>query len=59
MLFRSGKIDLLIYHARSYEKIQGEPLRNPDRAMRAQVLKWNADGTPDFGVPVADGPYAP
>ena len=54
-----GKIDLLIYHARSYEKIQGEPLRNPDRAMRAQVLKWNADGTPDFGVPVADGPYAP
>jgi GH43 family beta-xylosidase len=54
-----GKIDLLVYHARSYEKIQGEPLHNPDRATRAQVLKWNADGTPNFGVPVADGPVAP
>lgn len=54
-----GKTDLLVYHARSYERIQGEPLHNPDRATRAQVLKWNADGTPDFGVPVADGPYAP
>jgi GH43 family beta-xylosidase len=52
-----GKIDIMVYHARNYEKIQGEPLHNPDRATRAQVLKWNADGTPDFGVPVPDGPY--
>lgn len=54
-----GKTDYLVYHARNYEKIQGEPLRNPDRATRAQILRWNADGTPDFGVPVADGPYKP
>lgn len=50
-----GETDILVYHARSYEKIDGEPLYNPDRATRAQVLKWKADGTPNFGVPVADG----
>lgn len=53
---RDGKTDLLVYHSRNYEKIQGEPLHNPDRATRVQVLKWKADGTPDFGTPVKDGP---
>ena len=54
-----GKTDYIVYHSRSYEKIQGEPLHNPDRATRAQVFTWKADGTPDFGVPVADGKVAP
>jgi GH43 family beta-xylosidase len=54
-----GKTDLLVYHDRNYEKIQGDPLRNRDRATRAQVIHWRADGTPDFGTPVADGPYRP
>lgn len=54
-----GKTDYLVYHSRNYEKINGEPLYNPDRATRAQVFKWKADGTPDFGEPVADGPYTP
>lgn len=54
-----GKTDYHVYHSRNYEKINGEPLHNPDRATRAQVLKWKPDGTPDFGVPVADGPYQP
>lgn len=49
-----GKTDILVYHARNYERIEGDPLGNPDRATRAQILKWNADGTPNFGVPVAD-----
>lgn len=49
-----GKTDIMVYHSRNYERIQGEPLHNPDRATRAQVLNWNDDGTPDFGVPVAD-----
>ncbi len=53
-----GRTDILVYHARNYERIQGDPLRNPDRATRAQILRWHADGTPDFGAPVADGPYA-
>ncbi|MBN2704487.1 MAG: glycoside hydrolase family 43 protein [Pontiellaceae bacterium] len=52
-----GKTDILVYHSRNYEKIEGDPLHNPDRATRAQVLAWNEDGTPNFGVPVADGPY--
>ncbi|KAH6703960.1 alpha-N-arabinofuranosidase [Verticillium dahliae] len=33
----------------------GEPLNNPDRHTRIQKLYWNADGTPNFGIPVADG----
>lgn len=54
-----GKTDYLVYHSRNYEKINGEPLHNPDRATRAQVLKWKPDGSPDFGVPVADRAYQP
>jgi GH43 family beta-xylosidase len=49
-----GKTDIMVYHARNYERIAGEPLNNPDRATRAQIVKWNSDGTPNFGVPVAD-----
>ena len=50
-----GKTDILVYHARNYEKIQGDPLRNHDRATRAQFIRWRPDGTPDFGSPVPDG----
>ena len=32
-----GKTDILVYHSRNYEKITGDPLGNPDRAIRAQV----------------------
>lgn len=53
-----GKTDILVYHSRSYEHIKGDPLRNPDRATRAQAIRWTADGMPVFGEPVADGPYA-
>ena len=52
-----GKTDILVYHARNYARIQGDPLRNPDRGTRAQILRWNADGSPDFGAPAPDGPY--
>lgn len=56
-----GRTDILIYHARNYELIPGEPLHNPDRATRAQVIKWkkvgHPDVTPDFGEPTPDGPY--
>jgi len=48
------RTDIMVYHARNYERIAGDPLNNPDRATRAQVLHWKADGTPDFGTPVAD-----
>jgi len=52
-----GKCDILVYHDRDYERIKGDPLKNSDRATRAQIIRWKPDGTPDFGAPVADGPY--
>ncbi len=48
--------DILVYHGRDYEAIQGDPLFNPDRHTRIQRLYYTADGTPDFGVPVGNGP---
>lgn len=49
-----GKQDILIYHARNYKEIEGDPLWDPNRHTRAQVFTWNEDGTPHFGVPVKD-----
>lgn len=49
---RDGKYDILVYHARNYRDIQGDPLHDPNRDTRAQVIHWRADGTPDFGAPV-------
>ena len=46
--------DLLVYHARSYRDIPGDPLHDPNRHTRVQPLTWRADGTPDFGVPAAE-----
>lgn len=52
---KDGTEDILIYHARNYEKINGDPLHDPNRHTRAQTLHWKSDGTPDFGIPVPDG----
>lgn len=49
-----GKIDVLVYHARNYRELAGDPLKNADRHTRAQTINWRSDGTPDFGAPVAD-----
>jgi len=46
--------DVLVYHARNYKEIQGDPLYDPNRHTRAQILHWNEDGTPNFGIPVPD-----
>jgi GH43 family beta-xylosidase len=46
--------DVLIYHARNYRYIVGDPLYDPNRHTRAQVFDWNVDGTPNFGTPVPD-----
>ncbi|HEX6340587.1 family 43 glycosylhydrolase [Umezawaea sp.] len=51
-----GRNDVLVYHDRSYRDIVGDPLYDPNRRTRVQKLYWNADGTPNFGIPVADGP---
>jgi GH43 family beta-xylosidase len=49
-----GKTDILVYHARNYRDIVGDPLHDPNRHTRAQAIAWRPDGTPDFGVPAAD-----
>ncbi|GAB6929885.1 family 43 glycosylhydrolase [Paenibacillus sp. JCM 10914] len=49
-----GSLDLLVYHARSYKEIEGDPLYDPNRHTRVQVFHWNDDGTPNFGTPRAD-----
>lgn len=46
-----GTTDLLVYHARPYKKIEGNPLYDHNRHARVQRLFWKSDGTPYFGVP--------
>ena len=48
--------DMLVYHGRDYEKIKGDPLFDPNRHTRVQPFRYTADGVPDFGEPVANGP---
>ncbi|KAL2261341.1 hypothetical protein VTK26DRAFT_4360 [Humicola hyalothermophila] len=51
-----GLSDIMVYHDRGYRDIAGDPLNDPNRRTRVQKLYWKADGTPDFGIPVPDGP---
>jgi GH43 family beta-xylosidase len=50
-----GVTDVLVYHARDYRDITGDPLYDPNRHTRVQKLYWHRDGTPLFGVPVGKG----
>ncbi|MEU4692665.1 glycoside hydrolase family 43 protein [Actinoplanes sp. NPDC023714] len=50
-----GRTDVLVYHARDYRDITGDPLYDPNRHTRVQKLYWHEDGTPLFGIPVGDG----
>ncbi|WP_048920590.1 glycoside hydrolase family 43 protein [Rufibacter radiotolerans] len=49
-----GKTDIMIYHARDYKEIKGEPLYDPNRHTRARVLRWTKDGMPHFGQELDD-----
>ncbi|WP_372634531.1 family 43 glycosylhydrolase [Cohnella sp.] len=49
-----GRSDVLVYHARNYKEIVGDPLYDPNRHARAQILQWDENGMPVFGSPVAD-----
>lgn len=44
-----GETDMLVYHARTYTEIEGDPLWNPDRHTFVKSLRWNRDGMPVFG----------
>jgi GH43 family beta-xylosidase len=40
--------DLIVFHARPYEDIVGDPLYDPNRHAMAMKFKWNEDGSPCF-----------
>lgn len=44
-----GSTDLLVYHARTYTDIEGDPLWNPDRHTFVKPLLWDTNGMPVFG----------
>ncbi len=46
-----GVTDVLVYHARTYREIVGDPLWNPDRHTFMKPIKWNTDGMPVLGRP--------
>jgi len=48
-LDEDGQTVLLVYHARTYTEIVGDPLWNPDRHTFIKRLRWTSDGMPDFG----------
>lgn len=43
--------DFLVYHARPYKEITGNPLYDHNRHARIQRMFWKKDGTPYFGYP--------
>ena len=49
-----GETDVLIYHARVYEKIRGNSLYDFNRHTRAKTFTWDEKGFPDFGQDIAD-----
>jgi GH43 family beta-xylosidase len=46
--------DILVYHARPYTEITGDPLYDPNRHTRVKAFNWDEDGMPRFGEPPAD-----
>ncbi len=44
-----GKIDYMIYHARSYRNIEGDPLWDPNRHARIHRIDRAQDGSPIWG----------
>ncbi|MBN2234121.1 MAG: family 43 glycosylhydrolase [Opitutales bacterium] len=46
-----GQEDVLVYHARTYTEIVGDPLWDPNRHTFVKRVQWSEDGFPDFGRP--------
>jgi GH43 family beta-xylosidase len=44
-----GDTVMLVYHARTYTEIVGDPLWNPDRHTFVKTLRWDDAGMPVFG----------
>ncbi|XEC92992.1 family 43 glycosylhydrolase [Paenibacillus tarimensis] len=43
-----GTEDVMVYHARTYKEIVGDPLYDPNRHTWIKPIRWLPDGTPDF-----------
>jgi len=54
LLSADEKKDWLIYHAKSVKEYT-----YAGRSIRMQPFTWTADGTPNFGIPIAEGPLLP
>jgi GH43 family beta-xylosidase len=50
---------VLVYHARTYTEIVGDPLRDPNRHARAQILPFDENGVPQWGAPLPDARPVP
>jgi GH43 family beta-xylosidase len=49
-----GSDDIVVYHARNFQNISGDPLNDPNRHTRVQQFTWS-NGIPSFGIPLKDG----
>lgn len=54
-----GKTDVLVYHARAYMALQGNPLSDPNRHTYIRELGWTTEGFPDFAQDQPDSLIAP
>ncbi|MCI6464689.1 MAG: family 43 glycosylhydrolase [Faecalicatena sp.] len=45
-----GKEDIMIYHARQYDEIEGDPLYDPNRHTYRMKILWDKDGRPVFDM---------
>jgi GH43 family beta-xylosidase len=52
--------DVMVFHARDYREIVGDPLYDPNRHARVQYVRYDAAGWPLFDPPAGNGPlHAP
>jgi GH43 family beta-xylosidase len=50
-----GSKDVLVYHARTYTEIEGDPLWDPNRHTYVKTIGWDDNGMPVFGSPALAG----
>ncbi|SER51141.1 Beta-xylosidase, GH43 family [Propionibacterium cyclohexanicum] len=55
----NGADDLIVYHARNYTEIVGDPLFDPNRHARIGRVTWDEQGSPQFGRPAPDTRWTP
>jgi len=54
VLAEDGKTTLMFYHARTQQELDGSPLTDGNRHTRWRVIRWSAEGMPEFDNELAD-----